>query len=189
MGCGAKRHPEELERFVYDESVGLVHDLRRKGKGRGVYVDASTDCLAKAAKSGFSRGFKASVTTDASKLVEDVKAALLRRLQENARLSVSSRDAAVGANAVEQAMKRNELTLLFIASDAGDGTQQKYASNADRKGLQVVRAFGGEEVGRWSGRDFVAVMGVGGRVADRLVADVEGLRRLGAFGVEGGGEA
>jgi hypothetical protein len=46
-----------------------------------------------------------------------------------------------------------------------------------------VRTFDGATIGGWSGREFVAVMTVGGRLAISALQDVESLEQLG--GVEG----
>ena len=80
-------------------------------------------------------------------------------------------------------MKSNSAAAMFIASDAGGATRKKYAANAERKNLPIVDAFDGATMGGWSGHDFVAVMAVGGRLASRLLKDVENLGRLGT--VEG----
>jgi ribosomal protein L7Ae-like RNA K-turn-binding protein len=148
------------------------------------------DCLKRAAKSGFRRSFRAQVDTpEPEEFVETVRAAIRRRLDETARLAVRSQAAGVGARAVDEAMKSNTVKVVFIASDAGQSTRKKYASNAERKNVSVVAAFDGATLGTWSGRDFVAVMTVGGRLAERLLRDVENIARLGRVMVEASGEA
>ena len=87
-GCGAKVHPDELERFVLVPPMGLLHDLRKKAPGRGAHVHADPECLAKAAKFGFSRAFRQKVEApDAEELVAAVRGAILRRLEETVRVA------------------------------------------------------------------------------------------------------
>lgn len=160
--------------------MGLLHDLRGKAPGRGAHVHADPDCLRRAAMSGFARSFKAAVEPrDPEQFVEEVRTAIRKRLDETARLAVRSQVAGVGSKAGEEQMKSNAALVVFIASDAGEATRKKYSANAERKKLRIVDAFDGATIGGWSGREFVAVMTIGGRQGKRALNDVENLERLG----------
>lgn len=181
-GCGAKVHPRELERFVFVPDVGVLHDLRRKAPGRGAHVHASVGCLERAAASGFKRAFKMQLQPiEAAELVEAVRRAVAKRLEEGAVVAVRSRQAAVGQSAVVDAMKRDAAELVLLASDAGDAAQSKFRSNAERKRLKLVDGFDGATLGTWAGKEFVSVLSVTGAAAQRLSRDVESLERLGFF--------
>jgi len=81
--------------------------------------------------------------------------------------------------AAQHEMKANKAQVMFVAKDAGDATRKKYIANASRKNLHVVDSYDGATIGGWSGRDFVAVMTLGGRLAKSAFRDVESLERLG----------
>ena len=182
VGCGTSDAPEAFERFVWAPETGLLHDLRRKAPGRGAHVHADPDCLTRAAKAGFRRSFRADVAVDdADGLVAEVGAAVRQRVLETLRVAVRSGAAATGARSVEEQMKLNTASVVFIARDAGEATRKKYTANAERKGMTIVIAFDGATIGEFGGRDFVAVMTVGGRLAERVAHDMESLERLGCI--------
>lgn len=182
VGCGVEDRPEAFERFVWTEATGLLHDARRKGGkelGRGAYVHASADCLARAAKSGFRRSFKAAVQAPtAEELVEQVVQVIRVRLDEAMRVAARSGAAGFGAREAEEQMKANTAEVVFVARDAGAATMKKYVANAERKRLKIVTAFDAATIGAWSGRKFVAVMTIGGPVAERAFREVQNLVRL-----------
>lgn len=168
-----------MERFVWSPEIGLLHDLRSKAPGRGARVHADPECLQKAAKSGFKRSFRAQVEVDdLERFVSEVETAIRTRLTESLRLAVRSQAAGVGAKAVDKQMKTNTAEVMFVAHDAGEATRKKYLANASRKNLQVVESFDGATIGGWSGREFVAVMTLGGRLAQSAFRDVQSLERL-----------
>lgn len=136
------------------------------------------ECLNRAAKSGFRRSFKAQVDAPEG-LVEQIGEAIRTRLDETLRLAARSGAAGIGARDVDEKMKSNTAKAVFIAHDAGEATSKKYLTNAERKGVAVVESFDGATIAGWSGRDFVAVMTVGGRLAEQALRDVESLVRLG----------
>ena len=180
VGCGSTDAPDSMERFVWAPETGLLHDLRRKAPGRGVHVHPDRQCLTLAAKSGFRRGFKAPVEVgEPDALIATFRVAIHTRLTESLRLAVQSQVAGVGSKAVDQKLKSNAASVMFVATDAGEATRKKYVANAERKQLPVVSSFDGATMGGWSGREFVAVMTVGGRLGESVFRDVECLARLG----------
>ncbi len=182
VGCGTTGPPERFERFVWAPETGLIHDLRRKAPGRGAHVHADPVCLTQAAKSGFNRSFKASVDAgEPEQFVEQVRTAIQIRFVETMRLAARSHAAGVGSRGVDAQLKSNTAVALFIAQDAGEATRKKYVSNAERKNLHIVRAFDGLTMGAWSGRGFVAVITMSGRLAVSALQDVESLGRLGCI--------
>lgn len=180
VGCSATDDPERLERFVWEPRIGLLHDLRGRAPGRGAHVHPDPACLEAAAKSGFRRSFRAAVDApSAQALIADMGRGIRQRLDETIRVAIRSQVAAVGAKATDEQMKAGTAKVVFIANDAGDASKKKYATNAGRKEIPVIDVFDGATIGAWSGRDFVAVMSLAGRMAIAATRDVENLERLG----------
>lgn len=180
-GCGAKAHPDELERFVLVPEHGLLHDLRSKAPGRGAHVHARPACLEKAARSGFRRAFKQDVPADPESLLTQVRDAIALRAREALGVAIRSNRVAIGQNAVTEAMQKGQVDLVVLATDASEGTRKKFASNAERKGLKVVSGLDGATLGSWTGREFVSVLAVFGTPAARVARDLENLAELGFF--------
>jgi len=179
MGCNATTTPDELERFVFVEDAGLLHDLRRKAPGRGVWVHPDAACVERAVSGGFARGLKRRVDAPpADELVEAMAAGIRRRLEENLRVAVRSGQAHVGGNTTSEAMRNDRVSLLLIASDAGEATRKKYVANAQRKGIDVHHAMNGAMLATGTRHDHVAVVGLGGDAAGRIARDIAHLARL-----------
>ncbi len=186
VGCRQNAPKEDLERFIYHDEVGLVFDLRRKAPGRGAYLHAAPDCIRKAVeRGGFARGFKRRVVADPDELLTDVIEGIRRRLEEALRVALQSQNLVVGARAVSDAIKLDQVGLLFLAADAGQSTRGKFASNADRKSIPVCEKLTGEKLGATVGGDFVAVLGVApSRPLASIRRDLDKLAQLNAFEVD-----
>ncbi len=161
----------------------LVHDLRRRAGGRGAYVVVDEKCLARALQGGFARSFKGRIEAPPlEELIESMSRGIHRRLKETLQVGVRARQTALGAQALSEAMRQDEVTLVLVADDAGGATASKFINNAKRKGIRIARGFTGGELGPWLGRDFLAVCGV--TDADRASAitrDLEHLAKLESF--------
>ena len=183
VGCRQVCEPDQLERFVlYDGH--LVHDVRGKAPGRGAWVMPRRDCLERALKGGFQRSFRQGKLEAPAldELVETMQQALLERLKQGVQVGVRARHLAIGAVAVSEAMKAGEVELVWVASQAGDATRQKFLTNASRKEIAAVDDLDGHELGSWLGREFVAVLGVKNRSrAARMTRDLQNFRDLVAF--------
>lgn len=183
VGCGEPALKSELERFVYHDDVGLLYDLRKKAPGRGVYLHADPECVRQAAlRGGFARGFKRRVIAEPDAILEDLRRGIWRRLQESMQVALQSQHLGLGSGAVGDAMKRDEVELVLLASDAGDSTRRKYASNADRKNIPVCDALTGEQMASLVGRDCVVLISIASSIhRDKVRRDIEKLRRLDAL--------
>lgn len=183
VGCRQVCEPGELERFVlYDGH--LVHDVRGKAPGRGAWVMPRRECLERALKGGFQRSFKQGKfeAPALDELVETMQHALQERLKQGVQVGVRARHLAIGAVAVSEAMKAGGVDLVWVASQAGDSTRQKFLMNASRKEIAAVDDLDGHELGSWLGREFVAVLGVKNRGrAARMMRDLKNFRDLVAF--------
>lgn len=173
VGCREMAAPRELERFVFVEGVGLLHDLRRKAPGRGAWVHRRRECFLKACAGGFSRAMKKRVVVeDAQVLMEEVQRALEQRLWERLTEVFRTRQAVVGQMLVQEGQKKDAFALIILANDAGESTEQKFVQNAGRKGLKVLRRWSGSELGQMAGREFVSVIGVApGSALERLMEE------------------
>ncbi len=183
-GCGQQVHPGEMERFVFVPEMGVLHDLRGRAPGRGAHVHADSDCLLAAARGGFRRIFKANAlpADEPAVFARQVHESIAQRVHETARVAVRSQQAAVGQNAVAEVMKAGGIDILFIASDAGNAARKKFGSNAERKNVETFDRFTGKQLGGWTAKEFVTVLGVTGTLAERLKRDCQTLERVGFFG-------
>ena len=182
VGCREVCEPADLERFILFEGH-LVHDVRGKAPGRGAWVMPRRSCLEGALKGGFQRGFKQKIQIpDLDELVEQMHQAMADRLRQGVQVGVRARHLAIGAIAVSESMKAGDVKLVWVSSQAGKSTRQKFITNADRKDIPVVDDLDGHELGTWLGREFVSVLGVcdKGR-AERMMRDLKNLRDLVAF--------
>lgn len=183
VGGGGQGRPEEMERFIFDERVGLVFDLRKKAPGRGAWLKVTKESLKKACNGGFARAFKTKVETPtAEELATQMAEGIQKRLTENIQVAMRSKMAWVGGPILEDGMRSDQVDLVIIAEDAGESTRKKFGSNAERKELRVVNALDGEQLGRMAGKDRVSVLGVAGPLAQKIEIDVAHLKTLRAFG-------
>nr|WP_283808346.1 DUF448 domain-containing protein [Lujinxingia litoralis] len=172
-GCRQTGDPVDWERFVYVEGHGLIHDLRRKAPGRGVWVHSDPNCLTAAVeRGGFHRSLKQRLELPtAEALIAQVHAGARRRLEEALQVAMRARATFLGQTFVKEAMRQDTVAALIIASDAGESTRMKFASNAQRKGITVIDLWTGAELGQWArGEAFVSVVGIcAGPQAERFL--------------------
>jgi predicted RNA-binding protein YlxR (DUF448 family) len=151
-----RRPKDALIRFVVGPDGTVVPDLKEKLPGRGVWLTADRDTLAKAAKRNvFARALK----TEAR--VPDGLAALVDRLLADAALSAlglanKAGEAVFGHAKVGEALGKGRVLALVHASDAAEDGCRKLDGKA--KGLRAgspipaIRAFGSDELSLASGR-------------------------------------
>ncbi len=147
----------ELIRFVATPEGAVVADLKAKLPGRGVWVGATRETVAEAAKRNvFSRGLKKSLHPPAD-LADQVAA----RLKEHAlgRLGLARKAGAVlaGFSKVEASISGGHLAALVIASDAAEDGVRKLSQAVRRRfgaaaPFPVVRLLTGAELGLAIGR-------------------------------------
>jgi predicted RNA-binding protein YlxR (DUF448 family) len=139
-------------------SIELAVDLAGGTFGRGAHVHPSRECLAKAARGGFSRAFKTKVTIDPVALAKQIVDASERRI---AGLVVGARRAqrlAVGADAAFEALASGA-PLLLVACDAGGVGRSTEVSGAVAEGRAIV-LLTKSALGALLGRDEVAIAAV-----------------------------
>jgi predicted RNA-binding protein YlxR (DUF448 family) len=123
---GRTRGPEDdLLRFVLDPDQRVVPDLKRKLPGRGVWITANREAVAKAVRQkSFAKGFRQTVTVDPdlAGIVED----LLRRaaLQDLA-LANKAGCIVAGFTKVGKALTGERRVVLLHAADAAPDGRRK----------------------------------------------------------------
>jgi predicted RNA-binding protein YlxR (DUF448 family) len=119
------RPPEELIRFVLDPDGRVVADLRRRLPGRGVWVTASSDLVARAAAAGaFGRAFKRQAQASPT-LAAEVAALLERDALQSLSLANKAGFVTAGAAKVEALIAKDCPAALVRASDGGaDGARK-----------------------------------------------------------------
>jgi predicted RNA-binding protein YlxR (DUF448 family) len=116
---------DELIRFVLSPQGDVVPDLKRKLPGRGLWVSASRQTVAEAARRNqFSKGFKRDVRVTAT-LAADTEALLVRGVIEALAMAAKAGQVVSGFSKVEGALQQGQVRALIHASDgAADGIRK-----------------------------------------------------------------
>lgn len=116
---------EQLIRFVLDPDGRVTPDIRAKLPGRGVWVSASAELVAQAARKGaFARGFKKPVVVS-PELAAEVEMLLLQDARQSLALANKAGLAMAGAFQVEGALAKGQVAVLLHASDGSQGEAGK----------------------------------------------------------------
>ena len=117
--------PETMLRFVVGPDDDVVPDLARRLPGRGMWVAAHRDLVARAvARQHFSRAARRAVRADAD-LAERVERLMFERVLDLVGLARRAGRAVAGMAKVEQQVRLGRVALVVVASDAGaDGRKQ-----------------------------------------------------------------
>lgn len=127
-----KGAPETMIRFVRGPEGTVVPDVRRKLPGRGVWVTADAEVVAKAAKGGaFARGFKGKVEVPEG-LVDQVGALLDADALQFLSLVNKAGAVVTGFAKVEAALAAGKVTALIHAREAGSDGVEKLEAAARR---------------------------------------------------------
>ena len=129
--------PSGLVRFVAAPDGTIAPDLKRKLPGRGVWITARADCVARAAaRNVFARSLKqqVSVDPDLARRVDDL---MLAEARQSLALANKAGLVVHGAMAVEKLVAQGKVAVLVHAADGGrDGA---------RKMLQALRRHYGAQ--------------------------------------------
>jgi uncharacterized protein len=175
-GCLTAR--EHLIRFAVGPSGEIVADLAEKLPGRGFWVTAEADILARADVRAFSRAARASVTVPTD-FVAQIEAGLARRLADY--LGMAKRAGALvgGYAKTRAALKSGEARLLIAAQDGAADGRAKLRALAP--GLQEMVALSAIELGAALGRDAVVHIAVTNARLAKVIGR-EGARLAGVRG-------
>jgi uncharacterized protein len=189
----AHKPPEELIRFVAGPDGAIVPDLARRLPGRGVWVDATREAVAVAARKGaFARSLKRqiSVPPDLPAMVERLMA---RRLADALSIANKAGLVVAGFAKVDELITRQRAAVLVHAADAAaDGVaklDRKFKALADVEGKSapIIRELTSAEMSLATGRpNVIHAAAAGGGATHRLIEEARRLRRY-RLGQEPGG--
>lgn len=172
-----------LIRFVVGPDAQVVPDLMGRLPGRGIYVVADRDAIAKAATKGlFSRAAKQVVKAPEG-LAEQVEALLARRVIELLSLARKAGQAVTGYEKVKDWLVKGQAIALVQASDGSERGKSKLRPPERKNGF--IGCLTSQEMGLAFGREHaihaaLAAGGLGLRV-------VEEAARLAGFREQAGG--
>ncbi|MEO1537505.1 MAG: RNA-binding protein [Pseudomonadota bacterium] len=176
-----------LIRFAVSPDGQIVPDVLEKLPGRGIWVAAERSALNTAVdKKLFSRGAKQPVIVSET-LADDVEALLAKRLIDGISMARKAGKAIAGYEKVKDWLGRDEVRILFQATDGSErGKSKLHAPGGRGSFFEVLKA---SELGLSFGRERVihAALGFGG-LTERIREDairLSGVRELGGDGVTG----
>jgi uncharacterized protein len=154
---------DELIRFVVAPSGEVVADLKRKLPGRGLWVSASRQAVAEAARRNqFGKGFRRDVRV-APTLAADTEILLVRSVVDALAMAAKAGQVICGFSKVEGALAQRQAQALIHAADgAADGIRKldavarQNAENGDEfREIPVVTALTCEQLDLALGRSNV----------------------------------
>jgi predicted RNA-binding protein YlxR (DUF448 family) len=162
---------DELIRFVVSPQGEVVPDLKRKLPGRGMWISASHQAVAEAARRNqFSKGFKRQIRVTAA-LAADTEALLVRGVIDALAMAAKAGQVVSGFSKVEGALEphqgRVQVAALLHASDGAADVIRKLdaqstalarskAENGDQaREIPIVNALTSEQLDLALGRSNV----------------------------------
>ncbi|MDJ0640712.1 MAG: RNA-binding protein [Paracoccaceae bacterium] len=180
IATGEVQPKRGLIRFAVGPDGQIVPDILEKLPGRGIWVAAERSALLTAVKKRlFARGAKQPVTVPDT-LVEDVERLLAKRLIDGISMARKAGIAVAGFEKVKDWLGRDEVRILFQASDGSErGKSKLYPPGGKGSFFEVLSA---SELGLSFGRERVihAALGFGG-LTERIREDairLSGVREL-----------
>jgi predicted RNA-binding protein YlxR (DUF448 family) len=158
---------DELIRFVVSPSGEVVADVKRKLPGRGLWISASRQAVAEAARRNqFSKGFRRDVKV-APTLPADTESLLERGVIDALAMAAKAGQVISGFSKVEGALEQRQAqnsvkALIHAADGAADGirkldalVRQNTANNGESREIPVVTALTSEQLDLALGRSNV----------------------------------
>ena len=154
---------DQLIRFVVSPQGEVIADLKRKLPGRGLWISASRQTVAKAVRRNkFSKGFKRDVRV-APTFAADTESLLVRSVIEALAMAAKAGQVISGFGKVEDALEQRQVQALIHASDgAADGirkldaiVRQNAGINDESPEIPVVTALTSEQLDLALGRSNV----------------------------------
>lgn len=188
IATGESQPKAGLIRFCVGPDGMLVPDVLGKLPGRGIYVTADRELIAKAGKKGlFSRAARqpVKVTDDLPDLVERL---ITQRVIDMLSLARKAGDAVMGYEKVKDWLTKGTAVTLIQASDGSERGKTKLHAPDGKHGFIGVLTAG--EIGLAFGRERAihAALAAGG-LRTRVVEEAAKLTGLRAGGQDGGDTA
>ncbi len=174
---------EDLVRFVVAPDGTVVPDLRRRLPGRGVWVTADAEHVARAERKGLlSRAFDGPAKVEPG-LVERVERLLVDAARGALSLTRKAGTVVTGYAKVEAALARDPVVGLIHAAEAAVDGAAKLDSAARRRfgegGLPIVRSLTGEDLDLAFGRtNVIHAALLAGPASTNLLARIRDLDRF-----------
>jgi predicted RNA-binding protein YlxR (DUF448 family) len=152
-----RKPKEELIRFVLGPDGAVVPDLRERLPGRGVWLTATKDCVAEAAKrNAFASALKTKVSV-APALADQVDRLLAESALSALALANKAGQVVFGFAKIEEAIAKGEVIALLHAKEASaDGCRKldgKFrAESRDQGPPAPITVFSTDELSLASGR-------------------------------------
>ncbi len=179
IASGESLPAERLIRFVVSPDGALVPDLAAELPGRGLWLSADRDALAKALSGkGFARAARRQITAPAD-LAERLEMLLLRRTMQMLGFARKAGAAVCGRDKVDSLARSGKIGVLIAASDAAEDGKTKLLRLAEAvsPGVACVSWISSAELGLAFGRENVIHAAIAqGRLADRFRVEAERLR-------------
>jgi predicted RNA-binding protein YlxR (DUF448 family) len=146
------RPTEQLIRFVVGPDETVVPDLKHRLPGRGVWISASREVLAKAVKAGaFAKGFRRAVKAPPD-LVATTEGLLIKSTVEALAIAGKAGQVLAGYAKVENCLRSGEARALIHASNgAPDGVRKldsllPAADGAETARIPIVNSLSSAEL-------------------------------------------
>jgi len=186
ISSGARLPPERLIRFVVSPDGVLTPDLGAELPGRGIWICADQEMLAKAISGkGFSRAARRQISLPPD-LGDVVAGLLLRRTMQMLGFARKAGEAISGREKVEAQLRSGKIGVLITASDAAEDGKAKLQrlAQAVSPDMFYVTWLTAAELSLAFGRDNVIHAAITqGRLSDRFRHEAERLlgfrRKLG----------
>ncbi|SLN34016.1 RNA-binding protein [Pseudooctadecabacter jejudonensis] len=165
-----------LIRFVVGPDGTVVPDVLEKLPGRGMWVTATRDALAKAGKGQFSRSAKAAVTVPDG-LADEVERQLARRVVDLIALARKAGLAVCGFEKVKGWLAGGARVRALM--QASDGSERGKTKLWTPEGARYFGCLTAQELGLAFGRETVihGALASGG-LSDRVVKEASKLRSM-----------
>ncbi|MEQ9607700.1 MAG: RNA-binding protein [Kiloniellaceae bacterium] len=185
----------QLLRFVVAPDGTLVPDLAERLPGRGLWLQARQDMMAKAcARNLFAKAAKRHVRVP-DDLPRQIEALALRRCLDLLGLARRAGAVVAGFEKVKAALRSGEVGVLVQADDAADDGRQKIQALARAVGasavgprVRMLQFCGAADLGAAVGREAAVHVGIApGRIAEGLIQEVQRLAGLRGVAEQGNG--
>jgi predicted RNA-binding protein YlxR (DUF448 family) len=162
--------PEAMIRFVLGPDRQVVPDLRRKLPGRGVWVIANAQALARAIREKrFAKAFRQACRADAD-LTTRIAGLLRRDTRELLSLANKAGLVVAGHDKTAAALAAQRVRILLEAADGAEGGRRKLRTKAP-PGCEIVDTLTSAELDLALGRTNVIHAAVtDGPLAERLLS-------------------
>lgn len=154
LACRQVKEKGELLRFVLDPDRALLVDLQARLPGRGAYTCFRQGCLEDAIRrKQFARAFKGPVVHGTvEELTELVMFRMTERIASYIALANKAGKVITGSDMVEDAIRKQEVGLVIIATDVSPDIGEKISRLATRVQLPCYRALTKDRIGGLVGK-------------------------------------